>query len=395
MRSEYLGRMVACFPGQANTGMSAIETETPSDPANDASRRDSDPAAGNSAVASQSSRPVLPYFALLLSAIALAGVAWTGWQLLTLRSVPSQLSNDAGDIQDLSRRLDGLEKQAGRQRQLIDDVETSLESGLGVIPDLSRRLAQNEQQVANIAGINVRGRSNWFKNEALYYLKIANAQAALTGNAQLAASALQLADDNLRDAGDPALIPVRAQLSEELAALKAVPAIDRTGIALRLQALGSLAVSWPFRNTAPGNFAPDIAGTTAATEATDYWGRFIATIKAVFSSIVSVKETDAAAVAQLSSVEEALIVATVRAELQLARLALIGRNDELFRQSLAAVHEQIDKYFDGSSASVAAAQTTLADLQAQELPGALPDIAASLTLLRALNNTDSADRGDL
>ena len=217
MRGQYLGRMVTPFPGLANTGMSANDTKHSHESSNGV------PVAANNepVSAAQSSRSFLPGLALLISVLAIAAAGWTAWQLVEFQDIPSRVSGDAGKIQDLSRRLDGLAQQSGRQQQLIADLESSLESGLGIIPELSLRLTQSEEQLANIPGINARSRANWLVTEALYYLKIANAQATLAGNATVAASALQLADDKLRDAGDPSLTAVRAQLSTELAALKA------------------------------------------------------------------------------------------------------------------------------------------------------------------------------
>ena len=382
--------MVTSFPGLANTGMSAIETDKSPD-----SKDDGPKAAKAADPVARSSASAMSRLALLVALLALTAAAWTGWQLLALQDVPSLISGDAGKIQDLSRRLDDLAQKSGRQQQLVDDLEDSLEAGLGAIPEISLRIDQSEKKIANIPGINPRIRSDWFKTEALYYLKIANAQASLTGNAQIAARALQLADDNLRDAGDPSLTPVRAQLSAELTALKSVPVVDRTGISLGLQSLAAQAGNWSFRNTAPSNYSPELTAA-AETEAPGYWDRFVATLKTVFSSIVSVKETDARHAAQLSSAEEAMIVEVVRAELQLARLALISSNDELFGQSLGRVNEQIGEYFDGESAAVAAALATVVEMQALQLPGPLPDISGSLTLLRgsadgAANNTGSRE----
>ena len=104
----------------------------------------------------------------------------------------------------------------------------------------------------------------------------------------------------------------------------------------------------------------------------------------MFNSIVSIKETDAPRSAQLGSAEEALIIEAVKAELQVARLALVAANTELFRQSLERVEEQLTGYFDTDIAAVAAARTTVAELLAVELPGELPDVSASLILLSEL-----------
>lgn len=304
MRSEYMGRMVIPFPDLANTGMSAIDTEKSPDAVDAAPGvAKNDEVSVTASAKTQSSSSSLPRVALLVALLALTAAGWTAWQLVDLQGIPSRITSDAGKLQNLSSRLDGLVQRSERQQALLTDLESSLESGLEVIPDLSLRLARSEEQLANIPGINARSRVELLKTEALYYLQIANAQATLAGNAQVAASALQLADDKLRDAGDPSLTRVRAQLSEELVALKAVPVIDLTGISLRLQSLAIQTETWPFRNAAPNNFSPDIRVGNETAEGAGAWDRFVATVKAVFSSIVSVKETAAPRAAQLGSAE--------------------------------------------------------------------------------------------
>jgi uroporphyrin-3 C-methyltransferase len=383
MRSQYIGRMVIPLPDLANTGMSAIDTEKTPDAVAPVVPKNNEASVTASAT-TQSSSSSLTRAALLISLLALTAAGWTAWQLVDLQGIPLQISSDAGKLQNLSSRIDGLAQRSDRQQSILTDLESSLESGLEVIPDLSLRLAQSEEQLANIPGINVRSRVDLLKKEALYYLQIANAQATLAGNAQVAASALQLADDKLRDAGDPSLTRVRAQLSEELVALKAVPVIDLTGISFRLQALAVQTETWPFRNAAPNNFSPDIQVGNETAEDAGAWERFVATVKAVFSSIVSVKETDVPHATQLGSAEEALVLEIVKAELQVARLALISGNAELFSQSLVRVNAQIYEYFVIDATAVNAALTTLVEFQALELPGPLPDISGSAALLLSI-----------
>lgn len=74
----------------------------------------------------------------------------------------------------------------------------------------------------------------------------------------------------------------------------------------------------------------------------------------------------------------------VKAELQVARLALINGNAELFSQSLVRVNAQIDEYFAIDATAVSAALMTLGELQLLELPGPLPDISGSAALLLSI-----------
>ena len=53
---------------------------------------------------------------------------------------------------------------------------------------------------------------------------------------------------------------------------------------------------------------------------------------------------------------------------QIARVALISGNAELFSQSVERALEQIETYFDTGAAAVSAGQATLRELQSTELP---------------------------
>jgi uncharacterized protein HemX len=161
-------------------------------------------------------------------------------------------------------------------------------------------------------------------------------------------------------------------------------------MALRLQALASQADSWPFRSSAPERFAPAVGSPETQADLPP-WDRFVATIKAVFASIVSVKQTGARPLAQLGAEERALIIAGLQAELTLARLALADNDAKTFRQSLLQAIAQVRQYFDPQAPAVKAALAAFAELEATELPGPLPDISGALTLLLSPADTASSD----
>ncbi len=324
---------------------------------------------------------------VLIAVTAIGIAAWSSWQLLSLQTLPARISGDESRLTELTRRLDMLSEDADKQRQETEDIQASLEQGLAALADLPLRLEQIEEVVANIPGISQQSRAYWLKTEALYYMRIANAQALLAGDAKIAASALTLADDKLREAGDPSMVNVRAKLSEEITALNAMPEIDRAGISFRLQSLSTLADSWPFRSKAPDSFSPELDDPAPDLDA---WDRFVATIQKVLANIISITETQSTPIAQLGAAEQALIVESVKAELQVARLSFANGNTELFGQSLVRVVTQAELYFDTESAVVAAALVTLADIQAIEMPGEMPDISGSLSLMLAAANTRRA-----
>ena len=340
------------------------------------------------------------WFALLLSLAALAAAGYSSWQVFELRGASGRQSDDASSrVQKLSTDLGGriaaLDRGAAERSEALADMQVALEQSVSVLSDLPGRVEQLEAQVESIPGIKDSSRVDFLKAEAIYYMRIANAQALLAREPQVAADALQLADEKLRDTGDPGLAKVREQLNSELAALRGMPEVDRAGISFKLQSLASEVSNWPFRNQAPSRFASELPDPADDEETSaDPWERVETVVADVFGSIVSVRETDVAPELQLGSAEQAIVVESVRAELQLARLGIISGNDELFGQALQRVAEQASSYFDPESTSVQAALTTLQELAALEMPGALPDVSGSLQLMLGEASDEADSAGD-
>lgn len=327
------------------------------------------------------------WFALLIAFAALAAAGYSAWQVFELRGASGRMSDDAGTrVQtlgsELGSRIDALDRGAGESSKALAEVQTALEQSAAVLADLPGRVAQLEAQVASIPGINNASRTEFLRAEAIYYMRIANAQALLAREPQVAANALQLADDKLRETGDPGLAKVRAQLNSEVAALRSMPEVDRAGISFKLQSLSTEVSNWTFLNQAPDRFASELPDIAAGEEAApDAWERVKTITNDVFGSIVSVRETDADPSVQLGSAEQAIVIESVRAELQLARLGIISGNDQLFGQALGRIAEMAQRYFDTETTAVKAALETIKELNAVKMPGALPDVSASLQMM--------------
>lgn len=322
--------------------------------------------------------------AILLALIAVGIAGFSAWQFMQVSHIPGALNATAADFAGLEAQLDQLTESQAEQRAALRDLEARLDQALERNKDLPLRIEQVETLVKSVPGVNADKRSDWLTAEALYYLKLANAQATLAGNAEVAASALKLADEKLRESGDPRMTAVRAQLSDEITALRAIPTVDRAGISFRLQSLIAQVPDWPLRVQAPTSFRPEVempAGDLGP------WERFTQTLAAVFDSIISVKKVEGDPVMlQLSLAEQALVLENVKSELQIARLAFLANNDALFKQAVDHSANQIEKYFDPEAEGVAAALETLDELSATTFPGQLPDISASLAMFLAVGD---------
>lgn len=336
---------------------------------------------------------------LALAAIGAAGFVYT--EVQKLQVLPQQLQAGDGRTQQLRSEIRQQLTQLGAR---VADSEAGVAELQGVIAgevaalaELSLSVEQMGDELDSVTGTDRSRRNRFLQAEALYFMRVANARALLAGDAAVALEALELADGKLRETGDPELTPVRARLAEEIAALRAIPDVDVTGMAFSLQSLSAQVDSWPIRNPAPERFAGDPLGAEPAANAEagemTAWQRFLATVDDVFSSIVKVRDNTEAPAVQLSQAQHALVIQSVRAEVQVARLALVTGEYELYAQSLARIDTQLNGYFDTGDSAVQAALETVAALAAAERPAAMPDISGSLALL--LNDAATGDDADV
>jgi len=287
----------------------------------------------------------------------------------------TELGRATGDIENL---IAADQKLDGNIVALTKRIERQLE-------ELPARMTRIEGTLDKIPGVAEEARSAWLLAEAEYFLRIANAQLTLAGNVDVSLRALELADAKIKDLGDPGLTRIRAKISDERTALKAVPRPDAEGIVLELGSLTQSLHTLPLSRTSPDHFSTE---TDKGTETG--WQRAWRVIIDALSSIISVRRSDETITPLMSAAEETLLIRSLDIELQIARLAVIRNEGTLYRQSLEVVADRLTQYFDAESQSVKAAQATVSKLASTKLPEELPDISGSLNLLLNLGDEAAA-----
>lgn len=346
-----------------------------------------EPISGAKASPSASAIPAWTSMVALLIAVSTAmGAAYLwqeqrGQQATSQRVTTLQMALDSrrSELADLSSALDSIN---GDQLQLNNQLIALTRQVDGQLEDIPLRIARIERSLDNIPGVANQARSAWLLAEAEYFLRIANAQLNLAGNVDVSLRALALADEKLRDLADPGLTRVRSLLSDEQAALRAVPQPDAEGIVLALGSLVRALDTLPLDRNAPGRFGAAGSADTDESGLQRAWR----VIMEAFFSIISVKRDDNSVTPLMSAAEESMLIRSLDIELQIGRLALIRNEKDLYQRSLQAVTERLEIYFDTESAEVIAAMATVEKAAAVELPDELPNISGSLALLLRLNN---------
>ncbi|MBU6421703.1 MAG: uroporphyrinogen-III C-methyltransferase [Gammaproteobacteria bacterium] len=320
------------------------------------------------------------WLALLLAVVALALVI-AGW-LHFSRLQQQQLVRQNAELQALNQKLDALGQTAALKSQL-DSAQNSTQQALKNFGD---QLDSMNAAVTDLRRRSERGRDAWIKAEAAALLMAANDQVQLNADPALALKALASADERLRLLSDPGLIPVRQQIAKEEAELRSVPQADITGMAATLTSLSESAGKFPLKRVAPENYMPGDAApaATSGNMKPTLWQRFKAGLERLARDIFTVQRRNQPIEPLLTPQQDYFLRQNLELRLAAARAALLQRDSAAFQSSVQLARSWLETYFNPRDGGVKSAIAQLAQMQQQQIDPPLPDISASLTLLRRL-----------
>lgn len=317
--------------------------------------------------------------AALILALAAAGGAGYLWQ--ELQKTRGSMEAMQGATSD---RIDQL--QSAR-----DQMAGRMEAQQGTIAQLQQNLkaSERERQALAQAMRHLRtrlsqDRSEWTLAEVEYLLTVANQSLRLRGSVPTAMAALQAADQQLAQMSDPALIPVRQAIANELQRLQAVPQVDTSGVAARLGGLMANVDELPL----PGDSrtfsarAEAEAGQPPRPEGWSDWRGWLSSIGHQLKGLFTIKETGEVGRPVMSPEQQYFLRQNLRLKLETARTALLEGQPAVYRDSLTEATQWVGEYFQTESDTTRAFLNTLQELTKVELQPQLPDISDSLRTLR-------------
>ncbi len=301
-------------------------------------------------------------------------------------------------LYELKRDLQGLERTtrehlASLHEQLADvarlkeaqltanQQREAIVAGIGA---LQSRADQSDTNYARLVGLVQGGQRQWQLAEVEQLLLIANDRLLLHGDAGGALRALEIADSRLKEIADTrGLIELRQQLTNDLAALRAVPQVDVQGLTLQLNALIERVPRLPLTSSVPRNFTKVTSG--GELPPTDSrWRRFFDNAIKALRGLVEIHHRDQQIVPLLPPGQEFFLTQNLQLKLESARLALLQRDTAAFKEAVKLAAGWIRAYFTPEDSAVKAALEELEQLERIELSWQLPDLSGSLQRVRAL-----------
>lgn len=324
---------------------------------------------------------------VIVLAVAVAAFGWWGWQRLEDQQQRlDQADANAEAIADLESRFEASESE---RQSALDEAQASLrnefENYRGEVDETLDRVLDelSSQQDTD--------ERDWLHAEAAYLLRLANQRLQLERDVKGAAALLRTADERLREADNPALVPVRREIASELAELDSVPRVDRAGLYLAINAqqeqLAKLPLTQDIEEIAaqPGDDTPPSGGWQQQL------GRFASELK----DLVTVRRHDQELEALITPQQESYLRQNARLVLEQAQLALLREEPELYQASLDKAIELVRGYYATDREAVETTLERLSELREASIRPELPDISGSQQALATfIERRFEADDGE-
>ena len=331
-------------------------------------------------------------------AVLLAANWWTSQnQITNLREEVARrlLSADttSSETKVLARNVQDTTKEIQTKVILLEGKQSEAQSQQLALEQLYQDLSKN--------------RDDWALAEIEQVLSTASQQLQLAGNVQGALIALQNADSRLAKSDKPQFITIRRAIARGMERLKSLPALDLPGVALRIDSViaqidhiplwadersvvSSTAPKAPLRvlpkssnntkNIKKMNDEPEEAAWTLRLQ--DSWQSFSSEMWNEIKQLIRVRNVETPDVLLLTPSQSYFARENLKLRLLNARLALLARNEGIFRSDMIAAQDAIAKYFDTRAKQTQAAQALLRQVQGSNLSIEMPTLVDSLNAVR-------------
>jgi len=299
---------------------------------------------------------------LLALLIAIIAIAFSGWQWYNLKNQEKQGATLANQ---LNVNLTQTHDQLSNQQQSIESLQTNI------------------QHLIKITGAS---NKTWKLAEAKYLLQLANYSLNFSQNVPLTIKLFQSADQRIASLGDPAMLELRRSLAHNIAALKAVPVIDTTGVVLKIDALSSQVDKLKI---VPNEMKKPLATPDIKTSANNKsWGKlwqdFTENSWDNLKNVVIIRHLQKPMQPLVSPEQRVFLVANIRWQLARAQWAILHHNQALYKESLLHAENWISNYFTVNSTAKTNILNTITQLNTVNVQPQLPEVTSSLKIIEQL-----------
>ena len=323
----------------------------------------------------------------------LAGVLFLAYQqrsskidLSALRQENQQLSltlsAQATQLQQLQSDLAEAPQAVPVDESSLRQLESNFDAEIG---RLRQQLASVQSQQRSAAA---EPSLDWKLQEAEYLLRVASQKLLLEADTRSAIALLEDADAALLASGNNRVYATREAISAELLQLRNVEAIDRQGLYLQLGMLATQLTNVEMRSSMRQNFenrrareaqSVEVGRSSGSDSAATGW---LDASLDFLGSVFVWRKREESSVVMLAPGSENIIRQNLQLMLEQAQLALLMRDNEVYRRSLGKSLEWIRLYVVTDTPAAQLVIDGLLELGAMDIDPVLPSLGQSLDSIR-------------
>lgn len=323
--------------------------------------------------------------ALFIALIAILGAGFIGWKGMDFAKsqpeVKAELKNLQGKLDQQEGALSRVAAHTQPFASQISDLTEREQRLLSRVDVLSRKVRELEGS----------SRAEWQLAEVEYLMRLANQRMLMGTDISSSRNLLNSADQILAELDDYSLFPVREALAEDMAALKATTDFDKESTYLRLQTLNNLIPKLELKDqhrlktTMPDDIQP-LSIVPEEAETSNWKNIAKQTLLGIWQEFVGLfrinTNREEPIEVLLSGEQQQGVRHNLRLMIEQAKLAVLTREQAIYRNSLEQADEWLNRYFTSSGEATNAMSETLAELKMLEVAPSLPDINRSLEALK-------------
>ena len=285
--------------------------------------------------------------------------------------------------QQLAKKIAEMDGSSKANQILLTQSQDQVRELFAKVATLESRYAESQNQRAALEtlynDLSV-SRDETALAEVEQMLLIAAQQLQLSANVKAALIAMQSADARLQRMDRPAFNGLRKAISQDMDKLRALPSVDITGINFQLNNLITAVDQMPL--TYQQRAANEVAAQAVPQKDETVWQKLLREIWQEVKQLVRIENTSKTEIPLLPPNQEFFLRENLKLRLLSARLALLSRDEDSFRQELKTAQLWAARYFDDKSNESMRMSDGLKKLAASNISIELPDISPSLQAVR-------------
>ena len=330
----------------------------------------------------------LLWFVVIILFLIVLGMAGAGYWYYMQQQSASKDSESA--LQTTTSQLNTIERERAGLVASIDKVartNQTLESTVAELKAQNEKLTlQAESTLEQLNNMEGRRPADWLIAEADYLVRMAGRKLWLENDVRTAILLLVNADKRLKSLADPSVLPVRANLAEDIQTLQQLNPVSQSSVALALTGMIAQIDKLPldtFEKPEDAN-----AEDTTLSESADDWQENLAKVwRSLVNDFLTIKTIEGPVEPVLSLEAQFLAKEQLRLQLMHAQTAALQGDAGLYNQSLQYAQTLIIEKFDTEKSQVTGFVDALQNLIATDISRPIPtELASQKPLERLLDS---------